>query len=1057
MRKNDQPPKIIHCAWVLFVCLSLAFAPLHAQQVLNGTVKDNKGETLPGVTVIEKGTSNATKTDQFGKFSLTANAATPTLVFSFVGFQKKELVVQPGRDIEIALQEDAAGLDEVVVIGYQDMQRRKMTGAVATVKGREFENTPYATFDAMLQGRVAGMTVLSTSGEPGTNNIVNIRGSSNLGLSNNAITAPLYVIDNIIYDVNDFGSAYGSNPLQSINPNDIESVDILKDASASAIYGARAANGVIIVKTRRPSGGQPEIRISAYAGISDMPAMKPIQVGAAERNLKMNMLYAGGNDSWFLNDNISMMLTDSLNTAFNNNTDWQGLFLRSANVNNINASVGAATESFTYRFSAQRYYEEGVMIGYENDNITPRLFLQANPSKNVQIETNLFAGLTRAKHGAGDGVFGSKYPFSTWGFPSSFWQITDVEQAVYTGRYDDLMDDDKTTSINGNTAFTIKKIFIPNLSFRTQFSYNINNNTRDLFQPGLITGNGRNLARSWVYQNQRWELESFFNYNKTFKEAHTLSGVLGYGMERNNTNNRYLEGWSDNSTVVKTVSGIPSGSDLYGWSNLEQRSRVSVFGRLSYDYKGRYLLSGSYRQDASSRYSSDNRWGVFPAISAGWAVSEEPFFEPLREVVSFLKIRSSYGLTGLDPGSYYAQYMSLGFNAGYQGSRLDNGNDVAANTYNGTTVTYPNYAASASSSNIKWERTPQFNLGLDANFIKDRLSVTADYYVRNSKSMVFDAPAPLTTGFSSLTSNFVDIRNAGVELTINSVNLGPQSAFQWNTNFNVAYNKNTVTSLPNDGREFRVGAPWMERTLNVGQALFPFQVWQVNGVFATDADVPIDPLTGNRLRNGLTGQYYKAGDPAPVDVNGDYIIDYLDKVSMGDPNPRIVGGLTNSFSYKGFSLQVLITFVEGRNLWNGYLSDRLQDAGSSSLFSTWGTNSAIAGDFNTSDFWLQPGDQARFPNLFSNTAENWHIAQSYFVENASFVRLKNIQLGYSLPQKLVNNLNLRSVRFFGMLDNLYIRSWSDTPDPEAVEPNGYSTGNGYPIPKKFTFGVDLSF
>ncbi|GGH26586.1 SusC/RagA family TonB-linked outer membrane protein [Sphingobacterium alkalisoli] len=1025
--------------------------------VITGKVSSSQGNPLSGVTIKEKGGTGVTSTKEGGHFTISISGLGKSLVFTSVGYITKEVAISSSNEVSVILDENSSDMDEVVIIGYQNIQRRKTTGAISTVKGKDFENTPYATFDAMLQGRVAGLAVMSTSGEPGTNNIVNIRGSSNLGLANNVISAPLYVIDNIIYDVNDFGSAYGANPLQSINPNDIESVDILKDASASAIYGARAANGVIIVKTKRPSTGKPEVRVSAYAGIADMPAMKPIQVGAAERRLKMNMLYVGGQDQWFANNQISMMLTDSLNPAFNNNTDWQGLFLRSAQINNINASVGSSSDRFTYRFSAQRYYEEGVMIGYENDNITPRLLLQVRPTDNVEIETNLFAGITRAKHGSGEGVYGSKYPFTTWGFPSSFWQITDVEEGVYTGRYDDLMDNDRTTSINGNTAVTLKKVFVPELSFRTQFSYNINNNTRDLFQPALITSNRRNWARSWVYQNQRWELESFFNYNKTLKEIHNISGVLGYGMEQNNTNNRYLSGYSDNSSVVKSISGISSGSDLYGWSDLQERARVSVFGRLSYDYKGKYLVSGSYRQDASSRYSRDNRWGIFPAISAGWILTEERFFEPLKSVVSFLKFRSSYGLTGLDPGSYYAQYMTLGFNGNYEGARLDNGDNVAINTYNGVGVTYPNYGGAASASSIKWERTPQFNIGFDANFIKDRINVTADYYIRNSQAMVFESQAPLTTGFSALTNNFVDIRNSGVELTINTFNLRPESAFQWNTNFNIAFNKNMVTKLPNGGREFRTGPPWMERTLNVGQPLFPFQVWKVDGVFATDADVPIDPLTGNRLRNGLTGQYYKAGDPAPQDINDDYIIDYQDKVSMGDPNPKVTGGFTNFFSYKGFTLQVLITFIQGRSLWNGYLSDRLQDAGSASLFSTWGSNSAIAGDFNVSDFWLRPGDQARYPNLFSNTVENWHIAQDYFVENASFVRLKNIQFGYSLPQSLASKLKLRSLRVFGMVDNLYIKSWSDTPDPEAVEPNGYSTGNGYPIPKKFTVGIDLLF
>ncbi|HCU45243.1 MAG TPA: SusC/RagA family TonB-linked outer membrane protein, partial [Sphingobacterium sp.] len=375
MNMYENPPK--KNLFGILVLLLLLCQQLNAQQqrTITGIVKDEKGKPLSDLSIVEKGMGNASKSDADGKFSMKLKSANPTLVFSYVGYLKQEKLLSAGENtLRITMQEDGTGLDEVVVMGYQDVQRRKTTGAIATVKGKDFENTPYATFDAMLQGRVAGLTVLSTSGEPGTNNIVNIRGTSNLGLADNVLQAPLYVIDNIIYDVSDIQAAYGNtSPLQAINPNDIESVDILKDASASAIYGARAANGVIIIKTKRPAHGKPEIRISAYNGVSNRPAMKPITVGAAERRMKMNLLYNGGAYDWFNNGSISQMLTDSLNPSFNNNVDWQGLFLQSANINNVNMSIGATMEKFMYRFSAQRYYEQGVMMGFENENLTPRL------------------------------------------------------------------------------------------------------------------------------------------------------------------------------------------------------------------------------------------------------------------------------------------------------------------------------------------------------------------------------------------------------------------------------------------------------------------------------------------------------------------------------------------------------------------------------------------------------------------------------------------------------------------------------------------------------------
>lgn len=1042
---------------MLFMCCILMGVPhVHAQHLsISGIVRDQQGTPLAGVTVKEKGNSNTVVTNDNGRYMITVSSSGKTLIFSYVGFHSLEQTIPSGSSsLDVVLEEDASSLDEVVVVGYQDVQRRKMTGAVSSVKGVDFENTPYATFDAMLQGRVAGLTVLSTSGEPGTNNIVNIRGSSNLGLADNQLQAPLYVIDNIIYDVSDIQAAYGNaSPLQAINPNDIESVDILKDASASSIYGARAANGVIIIKTKRPALGVPEIRISAYSGLSDRPAMKPITVGAAERRMKMQLLYSGGQDSWFYNGQLHQMLTDSLNPAYNHATDWQGLFLQSANINNINVSIGAAMEKFVYRFSAQRYYEEGVMMGFENENLTPRLLLQVNPIKNFQFETNVFAGFTKAKHGSGSDA---KYPFTTWGFPSSFWEIGEVEEQIYTGRYDGLLDNDRSFNLNGNFAATVTEVFIPNLSVRSQFSFNVNNNTRDLYQPALLTGS-RNWAQNWVNQNRRWEWETYLNYSKSVNDAHTVSGVLGVGLERNVSNNNYLSGWSDNSEFIKTVVGIASGSDLYGTSSIAERARASLFGRFSYDYKNRYLLSASYRMDGSSRYGRDNRWGIFPSISAGWAISEEPFFESLKEAVPFLKIRSSYGITGRDPGSEYASFTLLGYDASYYGSILDNGTNGSYYSYNGTNVLYPNYYDAATSATIKWERSPQFNVGIDLNLFKDRVTLTSDYYIRDSKDLVYDLMMPATSGYATITNNYISVRNTGVELTLLTRNLSPYSDFQWNTNFNIAYNRNAITRLPFGGQEIKVGPTWMQRALNVGMPLYPFKVWQVDGVYATDEEVPIDPLTGNRMYHAGTGQYYQAGDPKRADLNGDYIIDDNDKVDMGNPNPDWVGGMTNYITYKNFTLSALVTFVFGRTLWNGYLSDKLQDAGSSTLYTTWGPNSAIAGDFDLSDFWMKDGDQTKYPSLFHNTVDNWHIANSTFVENASFIRLKNIQLSYTLPKTISDKLRMRLFRIYAVVDNLAIKSWSTVPDPEAVEPNGYSTGNGYPIPKKWTIGLDFTF
>ena len=1021
----------------------------YAQNKITGTVTDDANTPIPGVTVKQKGTTVGTSTDANGKYSITLKDDGPkVLTFSIVGYVGTEGSVDGKNSLNIQLKGDLKSLNEVVLIGYQNVQRRKTAGAIATVKGKDFENTPYSTFDAMLQGRVAGLNVLSTSGEPGGNTIVNIRGASSVSLNQNV--APLYVIDGVIYDVNDIGSAYGSSPLQSINPNDIESIDILKDASASAVYGARAANGVIIVKTKRPLiGAPPQIRVASYFGIANKPALKPIQTGAAERNLKMGLLYAGNAD-YNLLGNLNMMLTDSLNAAFNNNTDWQGLFLQTGLISNVDASIANATETSAYRFSFNRYSEEGVMKGYDIQRVTPSLFLQVNPVKSLQVQTNLFVGLTKAKHGQGDQ---NKYPFTTWGFPSSFWKIGQDEEELYTGRYAELMDDDKTTSINGNTSaqYTI----MPGLNLKSTISYNISNNTRSYFKPKLLSGSGQNEAYSYIYQGNRWELENTLNYAKSLESGHNFNLVLLQGMEKNIANNSESRSVG-NSDAVKTVNGIAAGPNLFTRNVIETRSRLSWMGSFVYDYKSKYLFQAVYRADASSRYNANSRWGSFPSASLGWNISEEDFFKPIKNTLSYFKLRASYGITGNDPGAYYAQYQSLITDGTYPTSVLDNGQYGTQTTYNGTQVIYPDYYRAASASGITWERSPQFNVGIDIGLFKDRVSVTGDYYVRDSKNKVFDVPVPLTTGYSMASNNYVNLRNSGVELSINSRNLSPESKLQWNTNFNIAYNKNNITKLPNGGRDFTFGPPWMQQTLSVGEPLFTYKVWKVNGVYATDADVPTDPLTGKRITQ-FGGNQFSAGDPARVDQNGDYNIDYNDLVSYGNPNPNVTGGMTNSFSYKGFSVDVLVTFISGRSLRNGYLSDKLQDAGTSNPYFLWGPRSGPASNFDISDFWSRPGDVSKYPGLITNNVDKWHIGQSLFIEDASFIRIKNIRLGYAIPEKITKKMGIRMVRVYGVLDNVKIWSNSSVPDPEAVDIAGYSGGNDYPIPKKYTFGLEVTF
>jgi TonB-linked SusC/RagA family outer membrane protein len=1036
---------------VFFICLS---SIANAQVSVTGKITDKKdSKPVVGATVQLKNSPDvATITDANGNFSLKVPSLNATLEVSFVGYAKQEIKLNGQNNINVSLEQGEKSMDDVVVIGYQSIQRRKTPAAISTVKGKDIENMPYPTFDQMLQGRVAGLNVLNISGEPGSATIVNIRGSSAV-TDPNAISAPLYVIDGIVFDVSDQRNAGPAmNPLSSINPNDIESIDILKDASAAAIYGSRAGNGVIIVKTKRPKTGPAQIRVGSYVGVSEKPRMKPMIVGAAERRQKMDILTSYGTYAGM--GNLSPLLTDSLNPAFNNNTDFQGLFLKQALINNIEASVGQAAEKFAYRLSFSRYYEDGVMRGYDFTRTSPRLFLQLKPTEKLEIQNDFFLNFQQAHHGPGNTGF-SRYPFTIWGFPSSFWQITDQDMKNYTGRNNDVYDDDRTTSLNGNTQATYK--FSKSFLFTSAFAYNFNLSRRDYLQAASVNPNRRNDASSSVANGRRWENTNTLIYNKTFHEVHNTSFLVGGGGEQQVNNSTFVSGRGITSNAIVVVQGVPSGPNLSGNSNVEERSRLSYFARAHYDYKGKYGVELSFRRDASSRFSANDRWGSFPSASALWIVSDEEFFQPLTRVISFLKFRGSYGITGRDPISYYGRYISLTNDARYQGSSTGAGGGTNL-VYNGVTVTYPSYSSTAAVPGITWESSPQTNIGVDLNLFKDRISITADFYSRDNKDLLFDIPVEATTGFVTARDNYVTVRNKGVEFTITTNNTPRRSALQWMTTVNFAYNQNFVTKLPYNNRDFTFGPPWLRRVLTIGQPAFQFWVWNVPHIYNSNEEVPVDPLTGQRIRWGsASGPFFSAGDPARLDYNGDYIINDFDRTMMGDPNTKVTGGLINSFQYKGFSLQVLCNFITGRKLWNGYVSDKMQDAGNGNPYVRWGPTSAVSSDFRGSNFWFPGDENAQFPGLLVNSVDKWHIAQSFYVEDASFFRLKNIMLGYTMPDKISKRLRFKQVRFYGSIDNIWVYSKATVPDPEPVSPDGYSNGNDYPLPRKLTIGAEINF
>lgn len=1029
--------------WLYMLILLLSFglpASIFAQTDLvkvTGTVTDETNQPVPGVNVLLKGSSNiGTVTDIEGKYTLNI-PKDATLIFKFVGYKTTEVAVNGKTTVNLSIQPDVKQLEDVVVIGYQAIKREKSTAAIASVAGEKIENIPVPSVEMALQGKVAGLNVLNITGEPGAKGIVTLRGNTSIA-SQDSRSTPLYVVDGIVMDEGDLGQIdlTGTNPIAGINPNDIESIDVLKDASASAIYGARAANGVIIIKTKTPKAGKPQVRLNGYYGVAMKPTMRSTLVGTAERHLKMDLIYQYLGKPGM--ENVNYWITDSLNPAFNNHTDWQSNVIQKARIQNYDVNVSAYGEKTSYRLSYNFYDEEGTVIGTGFTRNTASLYLNARPYSFLNLTGNIrFSEMSRKK------TNGSINIFSTWSFPSSFFKLTDEDIENFKGNNLDELDKNLNRDLYANFQANID--FTPYLKWTTSYSFGYSTTRNDYFIPSY-RNDGNAYATSSSGSVKRWEIENYIQYLRLFKETHNLSVLFGQGAEYSYIDNLWGEGNYIASNSIQTIQGVVSKNSNAS-SSIEERARLSWFARLSYDYKDKYLFSANWRMDGSSRFGKDNRWGHFPSVSAGWIITKESFF-PENQVTDFIKIRGSYGITGNDPAGFYDAYRALTTNVDYRG-----GSGITS--YNGSGTIAYDFGSAVTSRELGWEESKQMNFGLDAHFLNKRIILTGDYYIRDSESMIFNYALPVTTGYTEAKNNLVSVRNSGVELQL-SLDLLPHNwDWSWTIDANIAMNKNQIKKLPNGNRSIVTGSPWMEWILTVGRPLYEITGWRSNGIYATDDDVPVDPLTGNRMT--FFGTTMQAGDIAVVDQNGDYNIDYNDKVSLGNPDPKYYGGINTTVRWKGISLGVFCNYVIKRTFWNGFLSDRMNGG----VYSAggWGNVSGPALDFGGLKYYTTPGQQADLPTLIAtNHMDNRHIAHEIYTDNGSFFRVKNISMSYEFPTALVNKIKLQRLRVYGYMDNVWVFSKSKTyPDPENINTNGYANGSEYPLPHKFTLGAEITF
>ncbi|QQD15602.1 SusC/RagA family TonB-linked outer membrane protein [Sphingobacterium sp. UDSM-2020] len=1026
---------------------------------ITGTIKDDKGGVLPGITVSEKGTTNQAATGSDGVFTLKVQKLPTTIVVRGIGFKSKEQQVQSEKGISIVLATDNSALDEVVVVGYQRQSAKKSTGAVQVISGKTIEDLPAPSFESLLQGRVAGVNIQNFTGEPGARNTFTIRGNSTISPDLNSeidlantMSSPLYIIDGMPLSVTDLANsgATGTNYVAGINVNDIESIVIQKDAAGTAVWGSRGANGVIVIKTKRGRSGKAQVRVSYYKGITERPQLQRTLGGSAERRAKMDILsqYA----TWSQMSGIRQPLTDSLNPSYNNATDWQDLFYTSGNIDNADASISGGNESVNYRLSAGYYNEDGVVrnTGFKRYSLRGNFGFTLSPI--IKSDFMFSTARINRKRGLGRGI-DEVVPVNQGAMPSSFVGLGQADYDFYYGQFDKIKDDNQTDNLNIFSKTYVD--IIKGLQYSLEASAQVNMDSRNQFQPKELN-KGVSFAGSYGRNAYTYNVANVLNYNKTFNEKHSIILTAMQSFQYDKQLSDSIEGYNLPTDDIKVIQGVAQ-KDLYANSNLIESGLLSYLAQVSYDYKSKYIVNASWRADASSRFGKDTKWGYFPAISGAWIVSDENFLKN-TSWINLLKLRGSWGLSGTLPTDFYAPFNIW---------------TSSPNTYNGETFSYPSFKKPLTLNNLTWNKSEQTNIGFDLFTFDNRLNITFDAYRKITKDPIMAFPFPYYTGYTKLSFNVpMTIYNEGIDVTIATKNLSKESKLQWNTNFNLTFNKNRIGSLPFDDRSFYADSRGYNQQLmyTVGSPIYQWAQMKYQGVYENQDQIPVNPVTGKPLTYFKGNYVVKPGFPIWNDVNQDWDV-WSDEdkgaadgdlVLTGNPNPKFTGGLYNEFIYKNFSISMLNTFTIGRDIINNLKSNQFNTTGGNL---TNFTNNRLP-DLDDVNYWTpekakDPNYVADFPAIspYSPYFYQFLPFSTMFNENGTYFKIKTISMGYIVSKKIVDRLKLgaRTIRFYAMLDNVHTFQKASVPDAELVSPQGEYSGGAYPLPKKYTIGLEVNF
>lgn len=1018
---------------------------MQEKRTITGNVKDSQtGEPLPGVTIVEKGSSsNGTITDLNGDFTITVPAVGSVLV-SYIGYTTKEIAVATlGENNSIALEPEIVSLSEIVVIGYGTVKKSDLTGAVSSISADDIKQNIGSGIDQALQGRTAGVTVTTNSGTPGAAPAVRIRGMGTITNPN-----PFYVVD---------GMPVSAEAVGSINPGDIESMEVLKDASSAAIYGARAANGVILITTKRAKEGKSNISFDAYTGIQNVAKKYEIMNGTEWTSLHNAM---GG------------PRVDSSTVV---NTDWQDAIFRQANVSNYQLSFLSGTEKINYAVIGSYFNQEGIVKGSSYERYTLRVNSSSNLKKWLTIGENI--GFSRSNQNIipeedeytsviiqALTIDPTTPIYNEEGNPSGALENNIGNPVGAIERNHNVVN---TEQLLGNAYLELKPFSW--LSFKSTMGLELSRYNNEIFVPefqeSVTIFTDQTTLTKGAYNTNTLRFDQLLTLKKTFLEQHDVQLLVGY--ERQQSTFRFSLG---------QVSGIPDNSDLWFISNASgytyedipgsipilsfpfnfpsvptDASMISKFARLIYSHGGDFAkvdLTASFRRDGSSKFGTENRWGNFPSFAAGWKISEEPFF-PENDVLNFLKFRFGWGKLGNQEIGDYAQFTNVSYGIFYTlGPNNARNDEVPA----GAPLGFANQG-------VKWEETDQTNIGLDANLFNQRLNVNFDYFIRNTNDMLAQVPVPGVSGVTNAPFvNVGSVSNKGFEINMNYRQRG--GIFKYGIGVNVGAVKNEVISLgkglPINTGSFRSG--FLISRTEVGHPIASFYGYETDGLYQTQAE--IDTLNAEARRfTGRSNTTYdgrvRPGDVKMVDQNGDHVITDADRTFIGSPHPKLTYGLNIDLEFKQFDLSIFGQGVYGNDVYMATLY-YLESSGA-----YWNTLTTM------SDYWRKEGDQTSVTRLNLEAADKNTRMSDRYVKDGSFFRIKNVQLGFTLPTSLVNRIGVEKLRVYVSGQNLLSFHNYKGFDPEIGTGRTTSTQRGvldigidrgmYPLARTITAGVNLTF